>query len=111
MQKKTANTDSTIEVTIAAIDGENLVLETASGKNRIYWPLENIPQPLDIGNKLTLELRQDECAAESAAGSSTSLSTSDAALPRFSVNLNREDQDDSNDANTKMRRHLEDLVN
>jgi hypothetical protein len=50
--------DNKVEVVVAAIDGDCLVLETVQNKNRICWPLKNIPQPLDIGSRLTLELQQ-----------------------------------------------------
>ncbi len=57
MQQQSGNK---VEVVVAAIDGENLVLETVPQKNRIHWPLNNIPRPLDVGSTLTLELHQDE---------------------------------------------------
>jgi hypothetical protein len=53
--------DNKVEVVVTAIDGECLVLETVPHKNRICWPLKNIPSPLDIGSRLTLELQQN-CA-------------------------------------------------
>ena len=59
MFRETDNSDNKIEVVVTAIDGECLVLETVPYKNRICWPLKNIPRPLDIGSKLTLELQQN----------------------------------------------------
>jgi hypothetical protein len=51
--------DNKVEVVVAAIDGDCIVLETVPNKNRICWPLKNIPRPLDIGSRLTLELQQN----------------------------------------------------
>jgi len=52
------DTDGTskVEVIATAIDGDHLVLETVPNKNRIQWPLKNLPRPLEIGSRLTLEL-------------------------------------------------------
>ena len=48
-----------VEVIALAIDGDNLVLETVIEKNEIRWPLNNLPRPLEIGSRLTLELQKD----------------------------------------------------
>lgn len=48
-----------VEVIAAAIDGDNLVLETVPNKDKIRWPLNNLPRPLEIGSRLTLELKKD----------------------------------------------------
>lgn len=50
------NDQSFINVTVKTIDGDVLVLETASHE-LMRWPLKNIPQPLELGATLTLELK------------------------------------------------------
>jgi hypothetical protein len=101
--------DNKIEVVVTAISGEGIVLETIPEKTRIYWPLKNIPQPLDIGNKLTLELQQDERQDKRGLSYSNS-SMGTETMSGFSVPA-----DPSNSApdekETKMRSLLEDLVN
>jgi len=83
-----------IEVTVAAIDGANLVLESLNDKTRFLWPLDKIPRPLEIGSRLTLELQKDSNPASFASGTaSPSSNTSDTK------------KDDL------MRKLLEDLVN
>ena len=46
-----------IEVTLAAIDGDYLVLESLIEKIRFKWPLNKIPRPLEIGTRLTIKLQ------------------------------------------------------
>ena len=50
------NEQNVINVTVKAIDGDVLVLETAS-RDLLRWPLNNIPRPLELGSTLTLELK------------------------------------------------------
>ncbi len=84
------NTNNTqVEVVVKAIDGDSLVLETIPKGKSILWPILNIPRPLDIGNRLTLELRQNETG-----------------VPVVALSSNTED-----DNNEKKRRLLEELVN
>jgi len=54
-----SNSTNKVEVIAAAIDGDNLVLETIPHKDKIRWPLNNLPRPLEIGSRLTLELKKD----------------------------------------------------
>jgi hypothetical protein len=55
-----------VEVIATAIDGDNLVLETVPERNEIRWPLKNLPRPLEIGSRLTLELQKDSAQASAA---------------------------------------------
>ena len=84
---------SKVEVIATAIDGDNLVLETVPNKNEIRWPLKNLPRPLEIGSRLTLEL-QKGCLQDANPVSNNS-----------NINPAHGDQDELR------RKLLEDLVN
>ena len=74
-----SSTTNGIEVTVAAIDGTNLVLESLNDKTRFLWPLDKIPRPLEIGNRLTLELQKTSTPASfTSSEKSPSSSPSDA---------------------------------
>ena len=64
----TAGTNK-VEVIATAIDGDNLVLETVHSKNKIQWPLKNLPQPLEIGSRLTLELQNNDSGVKNTTAS------------------------------------------
>ncbi len=88
-----------VEVIVTAIDGDNLVLETVPNKNMIRWPLKNIPRPLPVGGRLTLELQKD-------AGPQTGLQINNGqGQVETTVSINRSDRED------RMRKMLEELVN
>jgi len=56
-----SNADNSIDVTLSAIDGGYLVLESTGGdKTRFQWPLDKIPRPLEIGSRLSLELQKKQ---------------------------------------------------
>jgi hypothetical protein len=99
-----ASNDHKIEVVVTAIDGDSLVLETVTNKKRIHWPIKNIPQPLDIGNRLTLELHQNDSLAfnaESAVSAGTAIRDTRSTATTAP----------STDDNERKRRMLEELVN
>jgi hypothetical protein len=82
-------TDSpSIEVKVKAIEGEFLILETLQKGIMIRWPIKNIPQPLEIGSNLKLELQNSQIKAP------------------LGINANN-----FKDKDTAMRKLLEELVN
>ena len=82
-----------MEVIALAIDGDNLVLETIPEKNEIRWPLNNLPRPLEIGSRLTLELQKETHTETARVSGDTKLNANTAAKDEL------------------MRKLLEDLVN
>ena len=62
-------TDSNVaarNVVATAIDGETLILKDTESGDHIYWPLKSIPQPLEIGATMSLELKNShDCAINS----------------------------------------------
>ena len=88
-----ADPDNKIKVVVTAINGEDIVLETVPDKNIVYWPLKNIPQPLNIGSQLTLELRQDQLQQDK----------KDKRGPLYSEEVSEKE--------ALMRKNLEELVN
>jgi hypothetical protein len=89
-----SSSENSIDVTLAAIDGGYLVLESTDDKTRFQWPLHKIPRPLEIGSRLTLELQN-----------SRELATTADSIPSRGENRNNKDKDSSR------RKLLEDLVN
>jgi len=84
-----------IEVTLIAIDGENLVLESIDDKIKFLWPLDKIPRPLEIGCRLTLALQK---------GSPTVVLSS-------KIRTKTIDMDHPKNKDERMRKLLEELVN
>jgi hypothetical protein len=86
---------SKVEVIATAIDGNHLVLETVPEKNEIRWPLNNLPRPLEIGSRLTLELQKNQTKPPG----------------DISILHNPAPQNTSDDKDEIRRKLLEDLVN
>jgi|WetSurMetagenome_2_1015567.scaffolds.fasta_scaffold651855_2 hypothetical protein len=95
-----SNTTTGVEVTVAAIDGGYLVLESLNDKTQFQWPLDKIPRPLEIGSRLTLSLQKD----------SISVSPSNDTVIRKTA-PNAKDRDKNREKEDQMRRLLEELVN
>lgn len=80
------------KVIASAIDSDCLILEDPTTGQKISWPLDKIPRPLNLGNELDLIL---QCADSSASDTFNRPSNSTSAP-------SKEDQ---------MRKMLENLVN
>jgi len=84
------NSTSNRKVIATAIDSDCLILEDPSTGQKISWPLDKIPRPLNLGNELDLIL---QCG------------NSSDSFNRHSNNASEPSKED------QMRKMLENLVN
>ena len=63
-------TSAVQSVALKAIDGQSLVLQTKEGEV-IYWPINNLPGPIEIGSELAIELKSNTNLTSSSSKKST----------------------------------------
>jgi hypothetical protein len=89
-----------IDVTLTAIDGSHLVLESTEDKTQFLWPLDKIPRPLEIGSHLTLNLLKASVPSPASADTLIPARPSRSLPPK-----------ETSEKEASMRKLLEELVN
>jgi|GEM_PF-4925455 len=130
MHDQNKNSENRLEVTVQAIDGEALVLETTNG-DLIHWPLNQLQKTLPLGKNLILKLEPTDHPPEpeskspkikgyvttakdlktptSSADSKESTTKSPAPSKEITVSATTESEEDPK--NARMRKMLEGLIN